>query len=145
MNKDKHIFINYRLFLVATGLILGIIFTMSTLKFGDSESNEIGIIIIVLLSIFIVLGILFEPHYCKITPEGIEIGYLFGVKASAEWKDIREIYKQSDLSFDVLNVYEYVFVGLKGNCKYPLFKEQFYVSKKMTKLLEQYAKNKISE
>lgn len=141
--KDKHIFINYRLFVILFGLLLANIFTILTLKFGDPESNENGIIIIALLLIFIVLGLLFDPHYCKITTEGIEIGYLFGVKASAEWKDIKEIYKQSDLSFDVLNVYEYVFVGLKGNCKYPLFKEQFYVSKKMTKLLEQYAKNKI--
>ena len=145
MKKDKHIFINYRLFLILLGLILGILFIFLTLEFGDSESNEYGIIIIFLLSIFIILGVLFEPHYCKITTEGIEIGYLFGVKASAEWKDIREIYKQPDLSFDVLNLYEYVFIGLKCNCKYPLLKEHFYVSKKMTKLLEQYAKNKISE
>ncbi len=143
MKKDKHIFINYRLFVVLLGLLLANIFTILTLKYGDSESNEIGIIIIVLLSIFIVLGILFDPHYCKITPEGVEIGYFFGVKASAEWKNIREIYKTPDLSFDVLKVYDYVFIGLKGNCKYPLFKEQFYESKKMTKLLEQYAKNKI--
>ena len=143
--QDKHMFINHRLFLVVSGLITAILFIILTLKYGDNESNEIGIIIIVLLSIFVVLGVLFDPHYCKITPKGVEIGYFFGVKASAEWKDIREIYKQSDLSFDVLNVYEYVFIGLKGNCKYPLFKEQFYVSKKMTKLLEQYAKNKIKK
>ncbi len=143
MKKDKHIFINHRLFVVLLGLLLANIFTILTLKYGDSESNEIGIIIIVLLSILIVLGFLFNPHYCKITPEGVEIGYFFGVKASAEWKNIREIYKTPDLSFDVLKVYDYVFIGLKGNCKYPLFKEQFYESKKMTKLLEQYAKNKI--
>lgn len=141
--KDKHIFINYRLFVVLLGLLLANVFTIFTLKYGDSESNEIGIIIIVLLSIFIVLGILFDPHYCKINPEGVEIGYFFGVKASAEWKYIREIYKTPDLSCDVLKLYNYVFIGLKGNCKYPLFKEQFYVSKKMAKLLEQYAKNKI--
>ena len=143
MKKDKHIFINYRLFLILLGLILGIVFIFSTLEFGNHESNEIGIIIIILLSIFIILGILFDPHYCKITPKGVEIGYFFGVKASAEWNNIREIYITSDRSFDVLNVYEYVFIGLKCNCKYPLLKEQFYVSKKMTRLLEQYAKNKM--
>lgn len=143
MKKDKHIFINYRLFLILLGLILGILFIFSTLEFGGPEINEIGIIIMVILSIFVVLGILFDPHYCKITPEGVEIGYLFGVKASAEWKNIRKIYKQSDLSFDVLMVNQYVFIGLKSNCKYPLLQEHFYVSKKMTKLLEQYVKNKM--
>lgn len=143
MKKDKHIFINYRLFIILLGLILGILFIFSTFEFGDPESNEIGIIIIVVLSIFVVLGILFDPHYCKITPEGVEVGYFFGVKASAEWKNIRRIYKQPDLSFKVLTVYEYIFIGLKCNCKYPLLKECFYVSKKMTKLLEQYAKNKM--
>lgn len=145
MNKDKHIFINYRLFLILIGLLLGNLFIISTLEFGDKYSNEIGIIVVVIMSVLGVLGFLSAPHYCKITPEGVEIGFFFGVKASAEWKNIREIYKQWDNSYKILNVYEYVFIGLEGNCKYPFLPNKFYVSKKMTKLLEQYAKNKLKK
>lgn len=144
MKKDKHIFINYRLFLVLTGLLFGILFIASTYKFGDPASNEIGIMVIVILTIFLVLGILFAAHYCVITPEGITIGYFFGVKASAEWQKIRTIYKIPG-HFGVFNADEYVFIGLEGNCKYPLLQEEFYVSKKMTRLLEQYAKNKLEK
>lgn len=145
MKKYKHIFINYRLFLILTGLLLGNLVIISTLEFGDKYSNEIGIIVVVVMSVLGILGILSAPHYCKITPEGVEIGFFFGVKASAEWKNIREIYKQWDNSYKILNVYQYVFIGLEGNCKYPFLPNEFYVSKKMTKLLEQYAKNKLEK
>ena len=145
MNKDKHIFINHRLIRVLAGLLLGNLFIISTLKFGDKYSNEIGIIVVVIMSVFGVLGFLSAPHYCKITPQGVEIGFLFGVKASAEWKNIREIYKHRDIHYKVLNVYEYVFIGLERNCKYPFLPNEFYVSKRMTSLLEQYAKNKLKK
>ncbi len=144
MNKDKHIFINYRLFLVLTGLLFGILFIASTLEFGDKYSNEIGIMVIVILAIFLVLGIIFVAHYCVITPEGVEIGCFFGAKASAEWQNIKTIYKVPG-HFGVFNADEYVFVGLEFNHKYHLFQEHFYVSKKMTKLIEQYAKNKLEK
>ncbi len=145
MNKDKHSFINYRLFRILAGLLLVNLFIISTLEFGDKYSNEIGIIVVVITSVLGVLGFLSAPHYCKITPEGVEIGFFFGVKASAEWKNIIEIYKHRDISYKFLNVYKYVFIGLEGNCKYPFLPDAFYVSKKMTALLEQYAKNKLEK
>lgn len=144
MNKNKHIFINYRLFLLLTGFLLGILFIISTLQFGDKYSNEIAIIVIVILSIFFILGILFNPHCCIITSDEVKIIYAFGLKESAEWRDIRKIWCSTmpGIFFSFADAYN--FVGIKG--KKAFFMDgTFYKSKRMTQLLEQYAKNKLEK
>lgn len=143
MNKNKHIFINYRLLLTLILLFFVLLFAIA-LSYYAPSSKALDIFVIIFIA-FLIIGLFFmEPHYCIITSAKVQIIYAFGLKECAEWKDIRKIYRTTRKTGKWSYADAYNFVGIKG--KKAFFMDgEFYKSKRMTKLLEQYAKNKLEK
>lgn len=144
MKKDKHILINYRMIVMMVEALLIIFLFFGFYRYSEPGEREIEIFLIVFFSILMILLYIFEPHYCVITYNEITIGYIFGLKERAEWREIRKIWISTVKTGKISRAKVYNFVGIKGS-KIFFMDGDFYKSKKMTKLLEQYAKNKLEK
>lgn len=143
MHKDKHIFINYRLILALISLFFVLLFAIA-LSYYAPSSKGLDIFVIIFIAFLIIGLFLIEPHCCIVTTDGIQIVYAFGLKECAEWKDIRKIYSTTRKTGKWSYADAYQFIGIKG--KKAFFMDgEFYKSKRMTKVLEQYAKNKLEK
>ena len=139
--KDKHIFINHRLIVVTTILTLIALFLIF-FTFDYSDIRAIDIIVLSLCILMILCCIIIMPHCCILTQQGVTIKYVFGLKETAEWKEIRKIYVIGVPGVYLSYADGYQFVGIKGSKTF-FMSGEFYKSKKFTEILEYYAKNKI--
>ena len=129
--------IGFSCFILFLIVVLGII-----LIFGGGDSAPIWVLFI-FISIGFATWIILNPHYCVIDDNGVAICYICGLKESAEWRGVRRIYEAVDLSpRHIRTKYLYRFIGLSGKKAFFMVGE-FPKTKRLEKLLRQYAGKKI--
>ena len=91
--KGTHIFINLRMIRLCCIFALGILFIAAIMMIPPEadESSLLGYILLSVFSIMFVATIIFMPHSCELNETGVKISYIFGLKETAKWNQIRKI------------------------------------------------------